>query len=76
MPADLVNHPAHYTCGEVECITAIESALGPAGFAAYCKGQVIKYLWRSDHKSNRRQDLLKAEFYLHRIIERTEGESE
>lgn len=79
MPIDLVNNPPHYkTHGDIECIQAIEAALGPYGFAAYCKGNVIKYIWRSDFKEpgNRRQDLLKAEWYLHRIIERTEGDGE
>ena len=38
---DPVNHPAHYTQGSVECIDAIESALGPDGFVAFLRGQVI-----------------------------------
>lgn len=29
---DPVNHPSHYTGGEVECIDAIESALTPEEF--------------------------------------------
>jgi hypothetical protein len=38
---DMVNHPPHYQ-GKVECIDAIEAALGPDGFAAYCRGNAIK----------------------------------
>ena len=64
---DLINHPPHYTQGSIECIDALESALGPEGFAAYCKGNILKYLWRSKHKGGK-QDLLKAAFYLQRLI--------
>ena len=67
---DLVNHPPHYTHGDVECIDAIESALGPAGFAAYLRGQVMKYIWRAEHKANAVEDLKKARWYLDRAIER------
>lgn len=67
-PIDSVNHPPHYKQGDVECIDAIRSALGPEGFHAYCKGQVVKYLWRADHKNNRIEDLRKAQFYMERII--------
>ena len=65
---DLVNHPPHYTQGEVECIDAIRSALGINGFHAYCKGQVMKYLWRADHKGNRTEDLRKAQWYTERML--------
>jgi len=65
---DPVNHPPHYNQGGVECIEAIKAALGQDGFIAYCKGQVIKYLWRADHKGNALQDAEKAEWYLKRAI--------
>jgi hypothetical protein len=65
---DLINHPPHYTQGAIECIDALESALGPEGFASYCKGNTLKYLWRSNHKGGK-QDLLKAAFYLQRLID-------
>jgi len=65
---DLVNHPPHYTAGNVECIDAIESALGPEGFRAYCRGAAIKYLWRVEHKGARTQDLAKARWYIDRML--------
>lgn len=65
---DPVNHPAHYKQGGVECIEAIKAALGQEGFIAYCKGQVVKYLWRAHHKGNALQDAEKAEWYLKRVI--------
>lgn len=43
---DNVNHPEHYTSGGVECIDAIRASLGDKEFADYCKGNIIKYLWR------------------------------
>ena len=69
---DMVNQPPHYTAGTVECIEAIESALGPEGFAAYCRGQVIKYTWRTGRKGDAVEDLKKARWYLNRLIERME----
>ena len=61
---DNVNHPPHYTKGKVECLEAIESALSFTEFKGYCKGQVIKYVWREDHKDANIEDLDKAMFYL------------
>ena len=71
MTNDPVNHPAHYTQGEVECIDAIESALGRRGFEDYCTGAAIKYLWRWRHKGGK-QDLEKAAWYIDRIIKSAE----
>lgn len=65
---DLINHPPHYTQGDIECIDAIAAALGPDGFRAYCKGQVIKYLWRAEHKGNALQDTCKADWYMQRLL--------
>lgn len=63
---DMVNHPPHYQ-GKVECIDAIESALGPEGFAAYCRGNAIKYAFRAGKKGDAAQDLAKAQWYLARV---------
>jgi len=65
---DPINHPPHYTKGHVECIEAIKAALGQDGFNAYCRGQVMKYLWRAEHKANRLADLRKADWYLSRLL--------
>ena len=67
-PSDPVNHPAHYTQGGIECIDALKAALGVDGFKSYCRGNIIKYLWRTDHK-NKVEDLKKAQWYLSRLIE-------
>jgi len=65
---DMVNQPPHYTQGDIECIDAIRSALGPQGFAAFCRGNIIKYNWRCDHKAGV-QDVEKAGWYLERLID-------
>ena len=67
-PQDAVNHPAHYTHGGVECIDAIEAATGGDGFAGYCAGNVIKYLFRYRFKGGV-EDLKKARWYIDRLIE-------
>ena len=63
--ADPVNHPPHYTAGDIECIDAIRAALGRDGFIAYCRGNAIKYLWRCEHKGGV-EDMHKAEWYINR----------
>ena len=56
----------------MECIEAIRSALGDDGFASYCQGNAMKYLWRHRRKGGI-EDLEKAKWYIDRMIE-TEGE--
>lgn len=64
--SDPVNHPNHYTSGTIECIDAIESALGADGFINYCHGNVMKYMWRWRYK-NGIEDLEKAIWYMERM---------
>ena len=68
---DEVNSPAHYNTGSIEAIEAIEAALGPEGFEAYCRGNAIKYLWRGPHKhkDGSKTDYRKAIWYMNRITE-------
>jgi hypothetical protein len=61
--ADPVNHPAHYKYGGIETIDFIE-----AKELGYNLGNVVKYITRSDHKGNRKQDLEKAAWYLQREL--------
>ncbi len=61
--ADNVNHPAHYKTGGIETIDFIE-----AKGLDYHLGNVVKYITRADHKGNRKEDLLKAQWYLNRAI--------
>ena len=69
---DIVNHPSHYTSGAIECIDAIEAAVeGLEPQEAICVANVLKYVWRFKRK-NGKQDLLKAKWYLDRLIEKQE----
>ena len=65
---DNVNHPPHYTGGDVECIDAIEAALTPEEFRGYCKGNALKYVWRERRKGHD-TDIRKAAWYLDKIGE-------
>lgn len=62
-PADPVNNPAHYLVGGIETIDFIE-----AKQLNYNLGNAIKYITRSGHKVNCKQDLEKAAWYLNREI--------
>ena len=63
---DPVNHPEHYTSGNIECLDAIRAALGD-NYKYYVQGNVLKYIWRFNHK-NGLEDLKKARFYLDDLI--------
>jgi len=65
---DLVNHPSHYTDGNIECIEAIEAQLTPEEYRGYLKGNVAKYLWREKYKGGV-QSLQKAQWYLTRLVD-------
>lgn len=65
---DSVNHPRHYTKGGIECIEAIKASMFPGGFQDYCKGNVLKYIWRWREKGGI-EDLEKADIYLRWLIE-------
>lgn len=72
-PIDMVNHPPHYTAGDIECIDAIAAATANLnGMEAVCTAQIIKYVWRYSMK-NGAEDLKKAGFYLDRLINVVEG---
>ena len=71
---DHVNHPNHYCQGGIECIKAIEASMPPDGFQDYCKGNVLKYIWRWRDKAGV-EDLKKARVYLNWMIESAEKEN-
>lgn len=61
-------HPEHYAYSKYECINVLKDILGEEGFKEFCRGNVFKYLWRYNHK-NGKEDLLKAKYYLEKLIE-------
>ena len=64
---DAVQHPSHYTHGGIECIDAIRASMTADGFCDYCKGNIIKYIWRWRDKGGV-EDLRKASVYLDWLI--------
>lgn len=69
-PTNIIDHPPHYTAGNIECIDAIEAAIeGLPPQEAVLVANVIKYLWRYKRK-NGKQDLQKAQWYLNRLVDK------
>lgn len=60
--------PSHYDGDGMQCADAIRAALGSDGFEAFCRGNVMKYLWRYDRKGGA-DDLRKARTYLDWLID-------
>lgn len=70
---DVVNRPAHYTSGGIECINAMQAAFGVEAVKDFCLCNAFKYLWRHRNK-NGVEDLKKAQWYLGRLIAEMEVE--
>lgn len=68
---DKVNHPSHYTFGEIEVIDYIRDKMTPDEFQGYCMGNILKYISRHKHKAGV-EDLKKAQVYLGWLIESEE----
>lgn len=68
---DPVNHPSHYTSGNIEVMDFIEDKQ-----LNFARGNVIKYVSRAGKKDPNKEleDLKKAMWYLKREIERLEKE--
>ena len=71
--SDMVNSPAHYGSGRIECIEYIEDFLTTEEYIGYLRGNIAKYLHRFRYK-NGLEDLKKAEWYLKRLSEIVEDE--
>lgn len=72
MNNDNINHPIHYTTGEIETIDYIKDKLTAEEFRGFCKGNVLKYVSRERLKSGN-EDLKKAAWYIAKLLE-SEGE--
>ena len=81
---DAVNHPSHYASVSIECIDAMEAMIDQgrntkvnvSGHVYYLWQVIFKYIWRWPFKDKPVEDLRKARFYLDRMIEKVEKESE
>lgn len=60
--------PEYYKVGGIETIDYLKAKLTPEELKGFLKGNVIKYLSRSDHKGGV-EDLKKAKWYLEKLIE-------
>ena len=69
---DGVNHPNHYTSGNVEVIDIIEDAVkdAPDTIVSGLQWQVLKYMLRMWLKDNPKKDAQKAQWYLNRLIDK------
>lgn len=69
---DPVNHPAHYTDGQIEVIDFIDDKQ-----LSYCLGNAVKYISRAGKKDPAKtiEDLQKAVWYLNHEIEKRKREA-
>jgi hypothetical protein len=65
---DMVNRPAHYNNGNMECIDAIHGMLTHDEYIGYLRGNALKYNWRCRYKGKPIEDLRKARWYEERLI--------
>lgn len=69
---DIINKPKHYHDG-IQPIEAIETNFDNLETNGFLKGNVIKYILRSNKKGKELEDLKKAQWNLNKLIERLEG---
>lgn len=69
---DPVNHPAHYTDGQIEVIDFIDDKQ-----LSYCLGNAVKYISRAGKKDPAKtiEDLQKAVWHLNHEIEKRKREA-
>jgi hypothetical protein len=77
MAEDNVNHPAHYTSGNIETWDYIVDVIGEYESISVAHAQVLKYLGsRLWNKNDPLEDAKKAQWYLTemiRLMEKTKG---
>lgn len=64
-----VDHPTHYNQHSIEVIDIIRNSMSEAEYKGFLKGNVIKYICRSEYKNNEIEDLQKADWYLTKLIQ-------
>lgn len=68
MVTNLTDHPDHYTFG-IETIDFIKAKLTQDEFKGFLKGNIIKYISRSNFKNSETQDYEKAKWYLDKLVD-------
>ena len=66
MTTDMVNSPAHYAFGQIECIDYLKAIVPLRSFIDHCRMSAIAYITRSPHKGSEVEDIDKAINYLQR----------
>jgi hypothetical protein len=66
-----INRPAHYNSNTMETIDLIRDSMESEEYRGYLKGNIFKYVsrFRYKEKENPLKDLLKAQWYLCKLIE-------
>lgn len=75
MMYDNINHPEHYTQGDIECIDMMVAVFGKEVVANFCLCNCMKYLYRHDYKDGR-MDCEKAKWYINKYMELKYGSLE
>ncbi len=71
MKVDNIN-PSHYKRNnKMEAIDIMKNSLSEEEFKGFCKGLIMKYLYRADDK-NHLEDYKKAQWYLNYLIKEME----
>ncbi len=70
-----IDRPYHYNTGNIEAIDYLEDNLPDVAFIGYLDGNVKKYMHRWRYKG-RIKDLLKARWYLNRLINKLKQETQ
>ena len=71
-----VNSPDHYNSNTIETIDLIRDSMETEEYRGYLKGNIFKYVsrYRYKKKENPHEDLLKAQWYLNKLIEDMEND--
>ena len=66
-----INSPGHYNSNTMETINLIRDSMESDEYRGYLKGNIFKYVSRYRYKEqeNPYKDLLKAQWYLCKLIE-------
>lgn len=65
---DIINKPHHYHKGGIDVITFVKDKVSKEALEGFFQINVLKYVTRFKEK-NGKEDLLKAQFYLNKLIE-------
>lgn len=63
VPDGEVHSPSHYTVGGYEAIDILKAKLTCEEYRGYLKGNILKYMMRSNYKGHHDQDCKKAAWY-------------